>query len=214
MPRPLNQDELELWASLGPPRTAHVKKDTIKYFPRPNGGDWDKFPLMRKMPWVGQLTTFTCAVACVRAILTALGHDVSEESLRAIANTTKAGTTAEGIRKALSAYNVPFSTVSSLSNAKVRKAVRQGWPVILEMSEWGGTHTVLVTAYEKGYGFLVMDPAIDGKRYYHVEEDPFTAFRWNPIRNKTFGGIVVQLAVDQPIAHEAPKTAPEHVIEP
>jgi ABC-type bacteriocin/lantibiotic exporter with double-glycine peptidase domain len=109
---------------------------------------------------------YSCGAASIRAILSIVGINVSEEEVRLVSNTTKEGADEYDLGRALTYYGLEHTHLECYSGEyswrKLRKRLNEGYAVVCCVDKW--THWI-GTIGVLGPKVVVFDPAFgDGSR--------------------------------------------------
>jgi ABC-type bacteriocin/lantibiotic exporter with double-glycine peptidase domain len=86
-----------------------------------------------EFPETRQVFNFDCGANALVSVLVFAGLEEREDRIAALAHTTKAGTSTEGILRVLNYYGLPFAARQRMQPVDLRIAINQGFPTLYEI---------------------------------------------------------------------------------
>jgi len=135
---------------------------------------------------VRQATNYQCGPAALQSAMAALGVDIKQDELAAVARTSKTtGTTPRMLAKAAIKFGVPAKVVSRMEIADLKSFSEKGIPVIVLYQAWrdrGRPKTDWKDDWDDGHYSVVID--VDEENIYL--EDPGMHGRREKIPHQEF----------------------------
>jgi ABC-type bacteriocin/lantibiotic exporter with double-glycine peptidase domain len=137
-------------------------------------------------PETRQVYNYDCGANALQSLLVFAGIEEREDRIAKLAGTTTEGTDTVGIHRVLNYYNLPYKAEEGMLLASLKRAIDDGYPVILPLQAyretnelyaklWDSGHWVVCIGYD-GYRFIFEDPASFHRTWLASEE---LCHRWH-----------------------------------
>lgn len=149
--------------------------------------------LIKNFPELRQTYSYDCGASALQSVLIYYGFKLREGEVMKLARTGKIkGTTPQGMLRALKKLQVKARLVSPMSLAELKRYIRSGRPVIVDLQAWAEKPKDYKNAWDEGHYAVAI--AYDSQKIYFEDPACFsrTYLKWSELMERwhdqeTFG---------------------------